>query len=289
MQRFGWYRHKFVNSKVMERDPCEADRETLRKYKVYARSVRNSVERFEKTLGKLNPLHDDLKRNTMEFFCTSKQEDQVNRTSAIGDALLTIGASYDETRGEFVLLENRINQILNTIRAMEKEMKDRDFAYWERKHYEEKTEKMKANPKLLGTERMDNNLTKLANWQKKFEESDSKIVPELRGLNDERFDEMENLLKMYLVQLDKYYAGINKRMKEVTERELKVSASFKLTPLTQRVGDAALQQSMISQRSGASTMPSGVIKTQKGEESEEEKSEDPMVSKISAVREILSI
>lgn len=267
MERFGWYRHKFINGKVMEKDPCDMDREILRKYKVYVRSVRNSVEKFEKTLGKLNPLHDDLKRTTTEFFCTSKQEDQVNRTSAIGDALLTIGSSYDECRGEFVLLENRASQIFNTIKAMEKRLKDRDFAYWEKKHYESKTEKMKMNPKLLGTERMDNNLHKLASAQTKFEELDQRIIEDLKGLNDERFDEMENLLKMYLVQLDKYYSGINKKMNDVTQKELKISLLFKLTPLAQRAGDSAVQQSsMISQQSGTSTMPSGVIKATKGAE-----------------------
>jgi len=255
MERYSWYRHKFVNTKVMEKDPCFADRETLTWYKVYVRSVYRSVEKFEKTLGKLNPLHDDLKRSTTEFFAISNQEERIKRTSAIGDALTSIGSSYEECRGEFILLETRAIQISNTIKRMEKRLKERDFAFWEKKHYEEKIEKMKMDPKMLGTHRMDSNLTKLAKAQTRFAELDEQLRQDMKGLNEERFDEMENLLKMYLVQLDKYYAGINRKMNEVAVKEVVVSSSFRLTPLVQRGSESTLNM----QGSITSTAPSGIL------------------------------
>ena len=258
MDRFAWYRHKFVNSREMKNDPLTLDRQNLRLYKMYVKSVYNSVEKFERTLNKLNPLHDELSRKTNEFFNTTKKEDQIGRTRNIGDSLLTISVCYKECRGDFVEVVNRLLQITETIKQMEKRIRDRDFAYWEKVHYESKIEKMKSNEKLNGSEKMSSNESKFESSRKRFEEIDSKVVVDLKGLNEERFDEMENLLKMYLVHLNNYYTGIYKKMNEVASREISVVEKFKLTPLSMRIGDVVTaQQSRIV--SVASTNPSGVV------------------------------
>lgn len=263
MQRFGWYRHKTVNKKEIPSDTCAGDRETLRKYKVYVRSVGLSIDRFDKTLANLNLWHNDLNRSTEAFFYTSQNKDQINRVQVIGDSLININASYGDCREGFTNVRTRQAKIIDTIKAVEKRLKDRDYWYWEKVHYETKVDKLKRNTSKL--EKVEKNLKKLADAENRYDAIDSQVVTDMKSLNNERYDEVESLLQMYLAQLDKYYSGIYKKLTEVAAKEVGIVNSFKLTPLDKRVGNVVVSPSaaktVIREEFGsrASTVPSGVV------------------------------
>lgn len=263
MQRFGWYRHRVVNKKEIPSDTCAGDRETLRKYKVYVRTVGLSIDRFDKTLSNLNLWHNDLNRSTEAFFYTSPRKDQIDRVRVIGESLININASYGECRDGFTNVRNRQAKIIDTIKGIEKRMKDRDYWYWEKVHYRTKVDKLKANTSKL--EKVEKNLKKLANAESRFDAIDSQVIADVTSLNNERYDEVESLLQMYLAQLDKYYCAIYKKMTAVATTEEGVVNSFKLTPLDKRGGSSvslpSATKTVVREEFGsrASTLPSGVI------------------------------
>jgi len=260
MQRFGWYRHRVVNKKEIPSDTCAGERETLRKYKVYVRTVGMSIDRFDKTLSNLNLWHNDLNRSTEAFFYTSPRKDQIDRVQGIGESLININASYGECRDGFTNVRNRQAKITDTIKALEKRLKDRDYWYWEKVHYSAKVDKLKAKNRS-NLENVEKNLKKLANAENRYDAIDSQVMTDVKSLNSERYDEVESLLQMYLAQLDKYYSGIYKKMNSVATKEEGVVNSFKLTPLDKRGGLPVPTKSVMREEFGsrASTVPSGTV------------------------------
>jgi chromosome condensin MukBEF ATPase and DNA-binding subunit MukB len=180
---------------------------------------------------RINSLNDDVKRASIEFFSISPSGDQVKRIELITDALVSIKASYDQSRNEYTQVLGRVDGIMAAITALKKKMKDRDFAYWEKAHYELKLDKMRMKSSLAHSEKMERNYSKFSRSQSQYDELNREVIEELRQFNSERFDLIEDTLKMYMLHVDRYFSGVSKKMGEVLNSEIEATRSFHLTPL----------------------------------------------------------
>ena len=217
------------NHEVPE-DPFAHERLLLDKYESYVHKIRASSRQIEMTLANLNPLHDQMKRTVDDFFCTSPDTTQARRTATIDEALLTLKHTFEECKGEFVSIDSRFAQILFDIQQLKKKLRERDFAYWEKKHYEEKVACLKNQPKMERSAKMDRNLRKLADAQTRYDNIYPTVLEELKTVNTERFKEVEETLKSYMLELNKYFTSISKKVNDMGLKDVGNTPRSSVTP-----------------------------------------------------------
>ena len=215
MNKFATLRHRYVSNQRVAEDPYAHERLLLDKYESYVHNIRLSSRQIELTLSQLNPLHDQMKHTVDDFFCTSPDSNQAKRTATIDEALLTLKSTFEECKGEFVSIDSRFAQILFSIAELKKKLKERDFAFWELKHYEEKVEDLKNHPKMALTAKMDRNMRKLADAKTRYDNINPTVLEELKSVNTERFKEVEETLKLYMLELNKYFTSISKKINDM--------------------------------------------------------------------------
>jgi hypothetical protein len=236
MNKFATFRHR--SDKKIPEDPYAHERLLLVKYESYVHHIRSSSRQIELTLSQLHPMHDQMKKTVDDFFCTSPDPNQEKRTATIDEALLTLKNTFNECKGEFVSIDSRFAQILFSISELKKKLTDRDFAFWELKHYEEKVEDMQNKPKLARTAKLDRNLRKLADAKTRYDNINPTVLEELKMVNNERFKEVEETLRSYMLELNKYFTSISKKINDMGLKEVGAGSSPK-APFVPSSGNVA--------------------------------------------------
>ena len=232
MNKYASLRHRYVSNQRVPEDPFAHERVMLDKYESYVDRIRASSRQIELTLSHLNPLHDQMKNTVDDFFCTSPDTSQARRTATIDEALLTLKSTFEECKGEFVSIDSRFAQILFSIQQLKNKLRERDFAYWEKKHYVEKVADLKNKPKLERTARMDRNLRKLADAETRYDNINPTVLEELKSVNVERFKEVEETLKSYMLELNKYFTVISRKINDMGLRDIANTPRASVTPAT---------------------------------------------------------
>ena len=122
---------------------------------------------------------------------------------------------------------------------MKKRLRERDFAYWEKKHYEEKVEDLKNHPKLARTDKFDRNMRKLADAETRYNNINPTVLEDLKSVNNERFKEVEETLKSYMLELNKYFTSISKKVNDMGLKDVGTSPRASFTGTSNAAGNVA--------------------------------------------------
>ena len=197
-------RNSLVGVQRIPDDPFKSDRVKLEEFTRTVSVTIDGVKKFSNSAEKISSTisNDELISQLKEFYGSGENE----RFHRSRDIVRAFSSAYDNSVGKLNDARARLEQLQVQTRDALKKLDERDKAYWEKEHYEEKMGRLSDDERMDG-ELVDRNVKKMSRAITGFAET-HRFLREARALASGSGETLDMILIQYSRGMSTLFAPV---------------------------------------------------------------------------------
>ena len=199
-------RESFAGTDRIRDDPFANDRAEMEQYESVVKTVKGTVQEFERALRGLCGMHGEMMGAMKRFNEFNDDISQRRRIDAVARAVESIDEKFAATKDDRDTLIRKLEQLTAMHTSLSLRLVDRDKAHANKVHYEQKLAEMEGKEK--DAEKLERNRKKTEEAKAEFEKTEEAVVRECRDALNTRHKDMNQIVGLYVKVLNTFFGGV---------------------------------------------------------------------------------